>query len=527
MFNNTTEESSVDRSPPEDFIKKVQRNPVCRKIVHIKNEIPTVVGNVVTVEKKSTNGKTNFTTFKDSCVSFVNVNMDTAKENLTQHSNSNMEDNVVIKLEPPDIKVEPEDDCPVDEPLDVKKDVMQNVTNVKVEVKVEPDNWSGSTVPLFNNSRELDFQEFEQEASTHSLDSIKSEHPSMNASTVQLCLNNSREFDFESDKSDVNSQTLDPTPQSENTIPSENIVQSENTTQSENATNENEPPQKTAVVVPLQLSHDNGSGATDRPADCQTTKPTVAEKTKPNKKQEGTAEVIAKPSKRHRASALVEDIDYKLLEGKEGVDLLTAIELQTNAHLSKMDFRISSSSDSNGNAESPRKARTRSVETVVRDPTEKRPVRKCTRRPRSVEATLLNSYRAPRASKAPKRGVTPKRGATPKPGPTPKPGTSQVPSSKPEHKKEQKEKVRDKHEHKTEHKSGSKSVSSSDRKKVYKSSIGIQARPSRDHRRHHLKLLEPRPALMMNGNFTYPPADVSFQIFPIYSKYVTIYFVIL
>lgn len=212
--------------------------------------------------------------------------------------------------------------------------------------------------------------------------------------------------------------------------------------------------------------------------------------------------VVVKASKMHHPSALVEKIDYKLLEGKKGVDLLTAIELQTNVNLSKMEFHLSSSSESTGNVdkESPRKARTRSVESVVWGPEDKRERKRGMKRPRSVETGPKNVYKFPKLDA---KACKPPKQAT------------QVPSSKRDHKKDNK--LRDKHDYKSEHKSSSRSTS--DRRKAHKASIGIQARPSRDHSRHYLKLIEPRPSLLASGNFTYPPSDVStVYYFILYTK---------
>lgn len=196
----------------------------------------------------------------------------------------------------------------------------------------------------------------------------------------------------------------------------------------------------------------------------------------------------------HHPSALVEKIDYKLLEGKKGVDLLTAIELQTNVNLSKMEFHLSSSSESNGNVEkeSPRKARTRSVESAVWDIQDKRE-RKGVKRPRSVETESSCTYKVPKLDLKNKDDKTSEQ-------------ITQVPSSK--HKYKHKDHtIRDKPEHRSAHKSSSKS--SSDRRRAHKVSIGIQARPSSDSRRHYLKLLEARPALLPSGNYCHSPTDVS------------------
>lgn len=128
------------------------------------------------------------------------------------------------------------------------------------------------------------------------------------------------------------------------------------------------------VIMNCLTKQDN----TDRPAHSKKHK--KSHKINNHKMKDGPV-VIEKPC--HHRSALVEEINYDLLEGKKGVELLTAIEHQANVNLRKMDFHFTSSSESNGNSESPRKARTRSVESVIWDIEDKRE-RKGVKRPRSV-----------------------------------------------------------------------------------------------------------------------------------------------
>lgn len=131
--------------------------------------------------------------------------------------------------------------------------------------------------------------------------------------------------------------------------------------------------------------------------------------------------------------------------------------------------------------QSPRKSRTRSVESAICN-IEQKLQRKGVKRTRSVEVGL----QCP--SKFPKLDLKELK------------IEKQVPNTKYEHKVKER-RSRDKNEHRSEHKSS--------RDKKRRCSIGIQARPSQDSGRHYLKLLEPRPCLLESGNLSYPPSDVS------------------
>lgn len=200
---------------------------------------------------------------------------------------------------------------------------------------------------------------------------------------------------------------------------------------------------------------------------CATVQKDVSDKKPKDEPQDLKSEIKSEnelPQKKKRLPTFIEDIDYQLLKGKQGIELLTAIELQTNKNLSKLEFHLGTSSDST--VESPRKVRTRSVESAVRYPEDRR--KRGVKRPRSIETGPAKAHEVPaKISRLSKN--------------------------------EQKDhKAKDK-ERRSDHK----------RRKSHRTSIGIQARPSRDHGRHYLKLLEPRPALMASGNYTYPPSDVS------------------
>lgn len=176
------------------------------------------------------------------------------------------------------------------------------------------------------------------------------------------------------------------------------------------------------------------------------------------------------------------------------VHLTKTEELHNNFH--KIDFN---NTECNGNYEvSPRKARTRSVESAICDIEEKRQ-RKGIKRTRSVETALHSPIKLPKLDLKVIKSEK---------------SSSQVPSSKTEYKQKE-HRSRDRHEHRSERKSGSKG--SHDKKR--RCSIGIQARPSQDSGRHYLKLLEPRPCLLESGNLSYPPSDVSAYIFVFYFQW--------
>ncbi|XP_045482904.1 lysine-specific demethylase RSBN1L [Harmonia axyridis] len=171
---------------------------------------------------------------------------------------------------------------------------------------------------------------------------------------------------------------------------------------------------------------------------------------------------VIKPKKK-LCSQLIEKLDYKLLEGKKGIDLLTAIEEQTNANLKKHDLRVSSS-ESGTSVEiepSPRKARTRSVDSMEK----------------------------------PKRGLKRALSAD----------NNENPSKLP--------KIDFKNLHQA-HKASIKS----DRNKEDKYKRGHNRhedkKKSHSSRRHH-RSSDRKPRLLTDGNYSYPPSDSSLK----YRKY--------
>ena len=211
----------------------------------------------------------------------------------------------------------------------------------------------------------------------------------------------------------------------------------------------------------------------------------------PIPEQQGTSIIETKTSK--LPSALVEQIDYKLLEGKKGVELLTAIELQTNVNLAKMEFYLSSSDYCSSEKDSPRKAqRTRSVESAVWDLTDK-PERKqrCgIKRPRSVDYD-------PEDIKMPKLDLK---------------SYSKATKSEHSHKRDlhnEKCSRNERSDKSDTHLYRNERTSHSDRKRSRKSSVGVQAHANKDYHKHYLKIMEPRPLIYVGGNFTYPSNDVS------------------
>lgn len=191
----------------------------------------------------------------------------------------------------------------------------------------------------------------------------------------------------------------------------------------------------------------------------------------------------AQTSRPSSKMGLVENIDYKLLAGKKDLDLLTAIEMQTNVNLAKMEFHMSSGSDfSNSDKESPRKAqRTRSLEFSATELHNWSSDHNHIKRPRSADCAPcdiqfdLKSY-----TKLTKSEV---------------PIETNHKESKPRNRKDEK----------SDHRKSSSGRSYSEKRKHR--NVAIQAR-SDDHNRHDLKIMHPRPSLLLSGNFTYPPNDV-------------------
>ncbi|KAF5274578.1 hypothetical protein FQA39_LY07190 [Lamprigera yunnana] len=220
-----------------------------------------------------------------------------------------------------------------------------------------------------------------------------------------------------------------------------------------------------------------------------------------NEKSEGSAVIECKLSKKLKTSPLVESIDYKLLEGKRGLDLLTAIEEQTTAKLVHMESNLSSSSDSTINCQldSPRKGqRTRSVESAVFEPSEKQRGINGIKRTRSADINHIFHDKIQKIDL--KSFVKHKKENT-------------VSKSHRQPKKERKE------ESNFEKKDKDKKLDNSHRreerynlsKRSVRASIGIQVQCSKDRSKSYTKILEPRPSLMPSGNYFYHPTDTKLK----------------
>lgn len=209
-----------------------------------------------------------------------------------------------------------------------------------------------------------------------------------------------------------------------------------------------------------------------------------------NTKVEKSPVIVTKNSKCKHSSVLIENINYELLEGKKDVDLLTAIEMQTNVNLAKMELHLSSSSDQSGS--------------------DKETLRK-TQRTRSVESDLSNLNEKNRGVKRPKSadGGSPIRKLTKVVFKKIEKEKPEVTPSKQSSHKEHRSYEKKSESHSSSHRSSHKSSRSSDKRRHHVS-IGIQTRSSSE-RRHYLKILEPRPNLLLSGNFSYPPqTEVSY-----------------
>ncbi|KAB0801373.1 hypothetical protein PPYR_05727 [Photinus pyralis] len=195
-------------------------------------------------------------------------------------------------------------------------------------------------------------------------------------------------------------------------------------------------------------------------------------------------------------SPLVETIDYKLLEGKSGLDLLTAIEEQTTVKLAQMEWERTFSLSTNGslNKDIPRKwQRRRSVECAVSNIHEKQngETNRGIKRARSADLNYFSKNKIQRIDFKPFADL--KKGEL-KPCDFPK--------------KERKEGVDKKDRDRKDRKSDSiRSDRHNSSKKSSRASIGIQARCSKDGIKHNMKTLSPRPSLMPSGNYLYPPTD--------------------
>lgn len=201
-----------------------------------------------------------------------------------------------------------------------------------------------------------------------------------------------------------------------------------------------------------------------------------------------------------RPSALVEKIDYTLLEGKKGVDLLTAIEMQTNANLAKMEMCLSSSDFSDRDI--PRKAqRTRSVESVL-DEQPKNSSRQGVKRPRSVDFGLSASYSSSSPSEPNCKMPRLQEGTT---------ESSTEPTSSPTTHKNSHHRERKDSKSTGSHSRSSRRNDHSSKRRSHRTNIGVQVH-LKDQHRGGLKLMEPRPILTLNGNLWYPPSEVSSRL---------------
>ncbi|KAK9758786.1 hypothetical protein QE152_g370 [Popillia japonica] len=204
-----------------------------------------------------------------------------------------------------------------------------------------------------------------------------------------------------------------------------------------------------------------------------------------------------------RPSALVEKIDYTLLEGKKGVDLLTAIEMQTNANLAKMEMCLSSSDFSDRDI--PRKAqRTRSVESVL-DEQPKNSSRQGVKRPRSVDFGLSASYSSSSPSEPNCKMPRLQEGTT---------ESSTEPTSSPTTHKNSHHRERKDSKSTGSHSRSSRRNDHSSKRRSHRTNIGVQVH-LKDQHRGGLKLMEPRPILTLNGNLWYPPSEMKLK----YRKY--------
>lgn len=191
--------------------------------------------------------------------------------------------------------------------------------------------------------------------------------------------------------------------------------------------------------------------------------------------------------------------DYKKLEGKQGLELLTAIEEQTNEKLAAMQKlvkeRYPSLTDSS-DAESPKKmVRRRSVESGIQASNENMPrSRSNLKRARSYDGDVSNFVFCSPSNKVPKLDC---------PTSTNKKAESSSPKV---HKKEKHgHRKADKDHTSRKHHRKSASDKSSPRKSSSRASVGIQAQLSK----HHTKPSVDKPVFLMpSGNFCQPPSEV-------------------
>ncbi|CAH1153537.1 unnamed protein product [Phaedon cochleariae] len=182
-------------------------------------------------------------------------------------------------------------------------------------------------------------------------------------------------------------------------------------------------------------------------------------------------------------SHLVEQLDYNLLKGKKGIELLTAIEEQSNVKLRYLEQHTSSSTES-GTASSkekvcsPRKGRTRSVDVVAN-------TSKGVKRAHSADTSDAEAKIPKIDFKLYKKDK--------------KPILTSSSSSNKSHKH--------KDDRRHRHDSKSKNDSKSNSKKSSHSSSSSKDR--------HSYRSDAKPRLLTNGNYSYPPENKSFK----YRKY--------
>lgn len=181
-----------------------------------------------------------------------------------------------------------------------------------------------------------------------------------------------------------------------------------------------------------------------------------------------------KEPKKKTCSHLVEQLDYNLLKGKKGIDLLTAIEEQSNVNLINLERHTSTSGESaylsSKEMCSPRKGRTRSVDIAAK------PIRGV-KRAHSADGNHTDVKLRKIDFKQYKKE---KR-------------TSTSSSKMSKHKEERKHSLSKSNKHDSKSRSSWKkdghSSSSKDRHSSYRGDC--------------------KPRLLTNGNYSYPPEDVS------------------
>ncbi|CAH1979312.1 unnamed protein product [Acanthoscelides obtectus] len=191
-------------------------------------------------------------------------------------------------------------------------------------------------------------------------------------------------------------------------------------------------------------------------------------------KVEGKAPIKVDGSNKKLCSGFVEKVeqlDYNLLKGKKGIDLLTAIEDQSNAKMKVMERHTSSSAESSG---SKGRGRTRSMDAAVKPS-------------RGIKRSHSADTSDP-DSKMPKLDFKAYR-------------SRKISTSKSSKHRDDKKRSRSKYDEKSKTYSKSKSSHSSS-----------SSSKDRHHSSHYSDI---RPRLLTNGNYSYAPEDKSLR----YRKY--------